>query len=191
MSQIYKPLTSSGPIPGNIVTQVNTQDGNAVPTANILLLNAYDTTQNNDNGIETKGGVNGGDPPGTGSTNETDVYLTNRTTGTVTTTDDTLTTIITFPLGGVSGTFYFYGNVQAFNASNPASGAYSYSGGFRTNGLTATELGTELHDEFEDPILVNSDIFITASGNNVLLQVQGIPATSINWNALMEYRRVI
>jgi hypothetical protein len=191
VSQIYKPLTSSGPIPGNIVTQVNTQSGNAVPLANVLLLNAYDTTENNDNGIETKGGVAGGDPPGTGATNETDVYLTNRTTGTATTTDATLTTVITFPLGAVPGTFYFYGNVQAFNSSNPASGAYSYSGGFRTDGATATELGTELHDEFEDPVLVNSDIFISASANNVILSVQGIAATTINWNALMEYRRVI
>lgn len=191
MSQIHVPSTSSPP-PPTVATQYNTQSGNAVPSANILIVNAYDTTENNDNGIETKGGVAAGDPPGSGAANEVDVYLTNRMTATVTTDDATLTTLITFALGGTAGCFYVYGNVQAFNASNPAAGAYSFSGGFRTNGTIATELGIELHDEFEDLVLVSSDIFISSDGaNNVLLQVQGIAATSINWSGLMEYRRVI
>lgn len=190
MSQIYKPLTSGGPIPPTIPTSFQTQDGTAVPAANILIVNAYDTTQNNDNGIETKGGVAGGDPPGAGATNEVDVYLTNRKTGTITTADATLTTILTFSLGAVAGTFYVYGNVQGFNASTPAGGAYSFSGGYRTDGATATELGIEIHDEFEDAALVTADIFLSASGNNVIVQVQGVAGLSINWSCLLEYRQV-
>ena len=180
MSQIYKPLTSSGPIPPVIPTSFVTDSGTAVPAANILNILTNDTSSQNDNGIQD-----------TGAGNTVTIFLTNRSTGLVTTADATLTTIITLPLGAVAGTFYVYGNVQAFDAATPSSGAYSYSGGFRTDGVTATELGTEVHDEFEDPALVTSDIFISASGNNVILQVQGVAATSINWGALLEYRRVI
>lgn len=93
-------------------------------------------------------------------------------------------------MGATPGTFYVWGNVQAFNPSTPASGAYSFSGGFRTDGVTGTELGVELHDEFEDPALVTGDIFISASGNNILVQVQGVVGLTINWNSLLEYREV-
>jgi hypothetical protein len=179
-------MTSSGPIPPIIPTSFQTQNGTATPAANILIVNGFDSTENNDNGIITKGGV-----VGTGTINEVDVVITNRQTGTVTTADATLTTIITFPMGATAGAFYVYGNVQAFNSTTPAAGTYSFSGGFRTDGVTGTELGTELHDEFEDPALVSSDVFLTASGNNIILSVQGVGGLSLNWNALMEYRRVI
>lgn len=168
---------------GSPVQTLTGDSGGAVsPTANNIFILADDSSINNDNGATVIG------TPGTSTLT---VTTTNRTTGTVTTADATLTTIITFSLGATPGAFYVYGNVQAFDSATSAAGTYSFSGGFRTDGATATELGTELHDEFEDPSLVTSDIFITASGNNVLLQVQGVAATSINWNGLMEYRRVI
>lgn len=180
MSQAGQINSASGPVPPTVPTTFQTDNGNAVPAANIIIFVTNDTVQNFDNGITN-----------TGSGNTVTHFITNRATGTVTTADATLTTIITFPLTGSAGTYYVYGNVQAFNASGPASGAYSYSGGYRTDGATtATELGIEFHDEFEDPTLVSSDIFLNVSGNNVLLQVQGVAATSINWNALLEYRRV-
>lgn len=189
MSQAGSANTGGGG--GGDVSQINTQLGNAVPSGGILLFNAYDSSENNDNGIVTKGGVSAGDPPGTGSVNEEDVYLTNRQTATVTTTDATLTTILTFPLGATPGTFYVIGNVQAFNASTPSGGAFSFSGGYLTSGAAATELGTEYHDDFKSLALITSDIFLNVSGNNVLVQCQGVAGLVVNWNCVLEYRRAV
>lgn len=116
--------------------------------------------------------------------------MTNRQTGTVTTVNTTVTTIITFPMGATPGTFYVFGNIQAFNSSTPASAAYSFSGGYRTDGATGTELGTEFHDTFQDAALTASDIFLSTSGNNIIVQVQGVGVLSINWNAILEFRKV-
>ena len=184
MSQFFVNSTSGGGGGGSSINEIDTQNGNATPIANIIIMNGVDSIEDNDNGIITKGGV-----AGTGTQNEVDIVVTNRTTSTVTTTDATLTTLITFSLGATPATFYVYGNVVAFNSSTPSGGAYSFSGGYRTDGLTATELGTEFHDEFESVVLITSDIFLSASGNNVLLQVQGVAGLTINWNGLFEFRK--
>ena len=183
MSQAGIISTTSGPVPPTVATTYVTDvNSPAIPAANILDVFGGDTSSNNDNGIQTDG---------SSGSNVLTVQLTNRQTGSVTTADATLTTIITFPLGATPGTFYIYGNIQAFSAAGPSSGSYSFSGGYRTDGATATEVGTEFHDQFEDLALITSDIFLNTSGNNVLVQVQGVAATSINWSSLIEYRRVI
>ena len=93
-------------------------------------------------------------------------------------------------MGASPGTFYVYGNIQCFDSSTPASAAYSFSGGYRTDGATATELGTEFHDTFQEAALTGSDIFLSTSGNDIIVQVQGVGVLSINWNMLLEYRKV-
>ena len=170
---------------GSSINEIDTQNGNATPIANVIILNGIDSSTNNDNGIFTQGGV-----VGTGVQNEVDVVLSNRQTATVTTADATLTTILTFPLGATAGTYYVVGNVQAFNASTPSGGGFSFSGGYLTDGATATELGTEYHDDFKSVALTTADIFLNVSGNNVLVQVMGVAGLSINWNSVLEYRRV-
>lgn len=178
MSQFYQSSTAAPP-PPEVATSYVTDAGVAIPAANILNVLATDTNNNNDSGFTT-----------TGSGNTVTVLSTNRQTGSVTTTDSTTTTIITLPMGATPGTFYVFGNIQAFNASTPSSAAYSFSGGYRTDGSSATELGTEFHDTFQDPALTTTDIFLTASGNDIIVQVQGTGVLSINWNCLLEYRKV-
>lgn len=181
MSQIYK-SGISGPVPPTVATTYVTDvNSPAIPAANTLNVVGGQTTANNDNGIRTDG---------SSGSNTLTVQLTNRATGTVTTNDATVTTISTFALGATPGVYYFEGNVQAFNSTIPAGGTYAFSIGFRTDGATATELGSEFHDIFEDPAFATADIFATTSGNNAVFQVQGVAATTINWNTEYFYRKV-
>jgi hypothetical protein len=179
MSQAGINNTSSGPVPPAVPTSFVTDSGTAVPVANILNVLANDTTANNDNGIRT-----------TGSGNTVTVQITNRQTATLTTADATPTTILTFAIPAVAGAYYVYGNVQAYTATGPAAGTYSYSGGYLTDGATATELGTEFHDTFQSVSMLTSDISLSASGNNVIVTVTGVAGLSINWNIMLEYRQV-
>lgn len=171
---------------GDPINEIDTQLGNATPILSIIIMNGINSGENNDNGIITKGGV-----VGTGVQNEVDVVITNRLTGTLITANATLTTIITLPLIAPAGSFYVYGNVQAYSVTSVASATFSYSGGFRTTGAAATELGIEIHDEFKEPALATADILLSASGNNAILEVQGVVGNNIKWTALMEYRRTI
>lgn len=174
-------LSIAGGAPA-VPTNFTTDSGPAVPVANNLNLFSADSVDNIDNGIRT-----------IGSGDTVTVQLTNRYTGTVTTADATLTTILTIPMGATPGTFFVWGNVQAFESGTPSGATFGFSGGYRTTGggaPVATEIGTEFHDEFKEVVLTDAEIFLAASGNNILLQVQGIAATSINWNALLEFRSV-
>jgi len=87
MSQFYQG-TVAGSLPPSVPTQFNTQNGIATPSGNILIVNGFDSIENNNNGIITKGGVDG-----TGTVNEVDVVLTNRIVLTTTTADATPTTL--------------------------------------------------------------------------------------------------
>lgn len=178
MSQFYVNSSGALPPPPIVPTSFVEDTGSATPAANILNILGSDTNTNNDNGIATSG-----------AGNTVTILLTNRQTDTVSTSDDTLTNILTLALGS-AGTYYVWGSVQAYNASGPNSGVYSFSGGYRTDGVTAIELGTEYHDTFEDPGFATADIFLIASGNDVILQVQGVDPLSINWNSVIEYRQV-
>jgi hypothetical protein len=181
MSQFFIDASAIAPPPvvaTSFVTDVNSP---AIPAANILNEIGGNTTANADFGIRTDG---------SSGSNTLTIQLTNRQTATVTTADATPTTLMTFALPAVAGTYYVYGNVQAFTSTGPAGGAYSFSGGYITTGAAATELGTEFHDTFQSAALLTSDIALSASGNNAILTVTGVAGLTINWNALLEFRQV-
>lgn len=187
MSQFYVTSVSNTPsVPTSFVTDVadNTTSGpgTAIPAANILNLLGRDTNQNNDNGIRTDA------DPDNGST----VYieLTNRITGQLTTTDATPTTIVSLNMGVVPGVYYIEGSIVAYDVTDSAGGAYTYSGAAITDGATATEIAVENKDVYEQAAMAASDISLGVTGNTAFAQVTGIAGKTINWSALFTYRFV-
>ena len=178
MSQIYKRVTS-GVLPPDVPLEFQTDNGVAVPAANILNVLANDTNINNDNGIQT-----------IGSGNTVTVQLTNRITGFVTTTDATPTTLVSVSLGAIPGTYSATGEVLAYNVTDAAGANYVFNGGAVTDGAVATEIGSETSNEFEQAAMAASDYSFGVTGNNAFVTVVGIVGKTINWNCLFTYRYI-
>ncbi len=183
MSQIYKRLTATGPIPANIPTSFVTDSGTAIPAANVLNVLTSDTSSNFDNGITD-----------IGSGNTVTIQLTNRVTGQVSTTDATPTTIITFATSSnlvysVSGTVTLKVTASGGGATLGDGASYDFYGAFKNVAGTVSEIGTEYPTTFEDASLAAADITVSVSGTSVIVQVIGI-ATNINWDAILTYRQV-
>lgn len=182
MSQAGGTSSSSGPIPPTVATTYVTDvNSPAVPAANILNVFGGDTTANDNEGIRTDG---------SSGSNTLTVQLTNRLKGTVTTIDATPTTIITFALGATPGVYTFNGDFTAFDVTDTAGASYSVVSGIRTTGAAAIEIGTQFDTNFEEAAMAAADVDVTVSGNNVIFQVTGIAAKTIDWDALFTYRFV-
>lgn len=180
MSQAGVLNIAAGPVGPTVPTQFTADDATvAVPAANNLNVFTNDTTANNDNGIRS-----------TAAGSTMTIQLTNRATGTVTTANNTPTTILTFPLGATPGVYMFEGNIVAFDVTDTAGGAYSFVSGFRTTGAAGTEISTEFKDVFEEAAMAAADFSIAASANNFVLTVTGITAKTIDWNAYLTFRFV-
>jgi len=179
MSQSGISTITSGMLPPSVPTTFTADSGNAVPAGNNLNVLGGDTTTNNDNGIQTLG---------SGST--LTIQLSNRSTGTATTSDATPTTVLSLSLGSTPGVYFIEGNVVGFNTTDSAGGAYSFTSGMITDGATATEIGSEFKDVFEQAAMASADFNIIASGNSVIVQAVGIAAKTINWNVFLTYRFV-
>lgn len=185
MSQVIKNLMS-GPVPPAVPTTFDTQDGNAVPVANVLLVNAYDSTEDNANGITSKGGAAAGDPPGTGAANEMDVYLTNRVQGTVTTANATPTALVTFT-PSVLGTYTIELRIAAFNTTDVLGSGYSLFGTARYDGVNSNLCGTADRIVNEEAGMEDCNTTFTVSGANIVINAVGLVGKTINWSAVGLY----
>lgn len=181
MSQIIKTLTSGGPIPPNIPTSFVTQNGTAVPAANILIVNGIDSTENNVNGIISKGGV-----VGTGTSNEVDLVLTNRIQGTTSTVGVTTTPIITFT-PTVIGTYAIECRVAAYNITSSLGAGYSVFVAIRFDGANSNLTGVADIIVNEEGTMTNAKVTATVSGANILINGVGYAAQTINWSAVGLY----
>lgn len=181
MSQIYK-SSASGPVPPTVATTYVTDvNSPAVPAANILDVFGGDTSVNNNFGIRTDG---------SSGSNVLTIQLTNRVRGTVTTNNATPTTAVSFALGATPGVYEINGSVAAFDLTDVAGASYGFTSGIRSTGAAAIEIGTQFSTNFEEVAMTNADIDVTVSGNNVIIQVTGIAATTIDWDVLFTYRFV-
>lgn len=185
MSQFYQGVTA-GSLPPSVATQYQTDNGTAVPAANILLVNGKESSENNANGIIVKGGV-----VGTGTPNEVDVTLTNRMSGSVTTTNATPTEIISpFALGGVDATYAFDITVVAINTTDHKGWSAKTFGTLRTDGTNAFVVGAQDNFEDVDTGMETVGISIIFSGNDFSIEVTGIAAKTIKWSAVVTYVKV-
>lgn len=171
---------SAGAGPSGGITQVTTDDSNVVtPTGGNINILTDDTNVDNDDGIQSEG---------SGST--VTIKLTNRNKGTATTTDATPTSLMTVDLGATPGVYIAEGNLVAFNTTDTSGSGYTFIGAVRTDGATATELGIENKDIFEEASMAAADFSVGVSGNNLVVTVTGIAAKTIDWSGIFTYRFV-
>ncbi len=180
MSQFYQGVTA-GTLPPSVPTSFVTQDGTAVPVANALIVNGIDSTENNANGIITKGGV-----VGTGTANEVDVVITNRITGLATTSDAIPTPIITFP-ATIIGTYALECRIAAYNSTSTLGAGYSVFGTARFDGVNFNLCGTADRISNEEGTMSSANVTMTVSGANILINAVGYLGQTINWNAVGLY----
>ncbi len=184
MSQIFKPLTSGGPIPPTIPTQFNTQDGNATPSGNILIVNGVDSIENNNNGIITKGGV-----AGTGTINEVDIVITNRLQGSTTTIGATTSPFITFIPTDI-GTYAIECRIAAYNSTSLLGSGYSLFGSIRFDGVNSNLCGTPDKIENEEGAMISANTTMTVAGASVSINGVGYVGQTIDWSAVALYTYV-
>lgn len=177
MSQIYKPLTSSGPIPPIIATSYVTDVGTAIPAANILNVPSNTSNTNTVNGIQT-----------TGAGNTLTVQLTNRITAKATTTDGVTPVILySFPLGATPGTYLFTQRIVGYNITSSFGAVYSGFRGVRTTGAAGILINSNQVIVGEEDSFVVSEVVNSISGNNAVLTVTGVTGQTIDWNVVTEY----
>lgn len=181
MSQIYKSSTSA-PQPPSVPTQFTTDDGSiAIPVANNLNVLSNAISDNNLAGIQTRAIA----------PNSANLYveLTNRLSGGISTIDATPTTIITFPLSATPSVFTFDGFFSGRNNTDNSGASYFFTLGAKTDGATATVIGADFSTKFVETTMSPTSINVIASGNNLLFQVTGLPATIITWLSQATYSR--
>ena len=185
MSQIYKPLTSAGPIPPNIPTQFTTDVGGpVVPVANNVNVFGLQNFISNDNGIRTEG---------IGAT--LFVELTNRISRNDTTTDlQTVNDTLFTPTDDTAYMFKAY--IVGYDTVGGFAAGGSIEGLFRKNAGVVTVVGSsDTLDEndaaLEPPIAATSvDWNIVANGANLDVQFVGVLGATINWKCLFTYIQV-
>ena len=144
-----------------------------------MLVDGFDSTENNANGIIAKGGL-----VGTLNANEVDIVLTNRFGTSVTTTDAATTTnLLTFayPLEGVY-TFEF--KISAYNVTDQLAASYWIQIGRRSTGAAAFSYG--IFDLYENEEGAMADAVVTfpasfATANQMGVSVNGLAGKTINW----------
>jgi len=172
-------ISSSGSPPPPVVATTYVTDVNspAIPAANILNVLGNDTTANDNDGIRTDG---------SSGSNTLTVQLTNRLQGTVTTTDSTVTPIITFT-PSVVGTYAIEVRVAAYNTTSTLGAGYSLFGSARFDGVNSNLCGTPDRIVNEEGAMSSAKSTFTVSGASILINGVGYAAENINWSAVGLY----
>jgi hypothetical protein len=184
MSQAGIVSSTAGPSPPVVPTQFTTDNGSiAIPVANNLNVLSNDTTDNNSNGIQTRAVAPNSD--------NLYVQLTNRITGTATTTDAVTTqTVYTFDMGATPATYLFEVRVVGYNVTNSLSAGYTSYRTVKTDGTTGTLISANPGIISEEGAMTGVLVTNGLSGNNLTLTVMGYNGDTIHWEALTSYIKV-
>ncbi len=170
MSQIIKDL-SAGPVPPDVATSYVTDDGTAIPAANIL------------NVLGENGVVTSADPD---LSDNLIISLQNTEVAQAQTIGAVTADVITVPLT-TAGTYTFEVRIAAWESTGPNGAGYSINGVIRSTGAAATLIGDSDGFVHSDTALNDADANIIASGNNAIVRVLGVAGLTINWGAVSVY----
>lgn len=177
MSQIFKDVTAGG-LPPSVPTSFVTDDGTAIPAANVLNVLGNTTTGDGD-GLETIANPNLGD--------NIEIVLTNYLVGTGTSTNASVVDLVTLPLAATAASYRFRFDVTGRETTTGATVGYTFFASAKTTGLAATIVSTPFVDNDEDASVVTAQIDMVSSGNSVILQVTGVAALTIAYKAVGTY----
>ena len=165
MSQFTVQTISGTPvIPPAVPTSFVTDNGTAIPAANIL--NVVGGT-----GIETEG-----------SGNTLTVKLDNSGVAFTTTVGATTSEVTIINLGATPSIGLFTSRIVGFDNAGSNNGvAYYLIRAAKTDGASASLVGLGSPIEFEDAAFVTADATATVNGNAVTITVLGVAGFTIDW----------
>ena len=178
MSQAGTYGDGGSPVLPDVETLTGDSGGAVGPTAGNIDIFGVDSGVNNVEGITTVG---------TPGSSLLEVTLTNRVTGTLTTTDASLQTLLTFPLGGTAGTYLFDYRIVGYNTTDSISTTIQSFNAVRTTGAAASQLSAVPSILLEEGAMEDVIITATVTGNNAIIRVNGLAGKTINWLVLATY----
>lgn len=180
MSQIFAASASGPPTPVNVtfVTDVNSP---AVTIADVLDVFGGSTSVGTAAGIQTDG---------SSGSNVLTIKLTNRVVGTVTTANNTPTTIATLGLAGTPAVYNFDMNFVAFNTTDTLGAGWKVLATVRSDGTNTFIVGIDIPFDNTEPGMQGVVISISPGGvgvNTAVFQVTGLTGKTIDWQMVGLY----
>jgi hypothetical protein len=170
-----------------IPTSFTTDSGTAIPSTNILDVKAISITDDNANGIQTRGGAQSQGAAG----NDLEVQLTNRFQSSNSVLSGQTANLVTFALDAVNPAVYTFSVDVVGRGSGTGNGVGgTFWGVFKTDAATATLINTVDKVMQKDASLVDADVDLVASANNVLVQVTSSASENMTWEIVGTYLKV-
>lgn len=120
---------------------------------------------------------------GSPGTNTITINLMNTASGTGQTIGAVTDDVITFAMGASPRTCTFDIKIASFESTTPAGAGYNIFGAARTDGASATLVGTPDVVTNEEVALAAASADLVVSGNNAIIRVTGVAGLTINWTA--------
>ena len=176
MSQIHVPASAEPPppeVPDQFTVDVG---GPAIPVANNLNLYGRDSVSNDIDGIRTNNDASG--------SQTVYVELTNRITGTLTTSDATPTQLVVFPFNTNAGpgTYFFDFHTVAYNQTDALSAGYQTQFCVRWTGAVGALVTPADYVTAEEGTMIGCDLsFISTGLASLTVEVTGLVGKTISW----------